>query len=187
MKRTVLTFTLIVLAVICNRSFAQSAGDKTTNKPTVKPTTQTPGNKAWSSEDRHTFIADCIGTAISIGEDSARFYCYCMQEKIEKKFPDVNDANKLSADDLEKPEWKKATQDCVTGIGSWTPKDRSDFMTECVNAAQDTFGKEKAKNYCECMLFKLEKKYPDPNDADVSEATLATPEWKKIIKDCIEF
>ncbi len=187
MKTILLIFTLFVLVITGNNSFAQSAGDKTTNKTTDKPVNKIADKKGWSTEDRHTFISECMGTAISIGKDSARFYCYCMQEKIETKFPDVNDANKLSADDLQKPEWKKAAKDCLTGIGTWTSKDRLDFMTECVDAAQDALGKGKAKNYCECMLFKLEKKYPDPNDADLSEATLATPEWKKAIKDCMEF
>lgn len=193
MKKIFFVSVFLGLLLTTNNSFAQRAGENPTTKPPTqvqeKPitTTTTTVKKGWNSEDRQTFIAECIGTAISIGEDSARFYCYCMQEKIEKKFPNVNDANKLTADDLEKPEWKNAARACLSGIGKWTAEDRADFITECVNAATATLGKEKAKSYCECMLYKVEKKFPDPNEADLDEDTLATPEWQKMIKDCKDF
>lgn len=194
MKKTLFITSFFAFILITNNSFAQHAGSQppanTTTKPADKPTTTTTTTttkKGWTSEDRHTFITECIGTAISIGEDSARFYCYCMQEKIEKKFPNVEDANKLSADDLEKPEWKQSARECLTGIGQWTSEDRADFIYECVNAATDALGKEKAKSYCECMLFKVEREFPDPAKADLDEKTLETPKWKKLVKDCQEF
>ncbi len=47
---------------------------------------------------------------------------------------------------------------------------------------------EKAKKYCECMMFKIEKKYPSPNDAaGITEETLKSADWKKMIADCLEF
>jgi hypothetical protein len=47
---------------------------------------------------------------------------------------------------------------------------------------------EKAKNYCECMMFKVEKKYPSPADAGtITKEDLQSPEWKKIIQSCLDF
>ena len=47
---------------------------------------------------------------------------------------------------------------------------------------------EKAKNYCECMLFKVELKYPNPEDAGtISEEDMKSPEWQKIIQGCLKF
>ncbi len=187
MKKTVLILTLFVSIIITHNSFAQTAGDKAPAK-TPAATTNDQNKKGWTSEDRHVFIDECFKNAEpGVGVDTARFYCYCMQEKIEIRFPNSADANKLSADDLEKPEWQKIAKDCIQTIGKWTSADRSEFLSECVNVGQETLGKEKATSYCACMLFKMEKKFPDPNDAGLSEEMLATPEWKKIIKDCMDF
>ncbi|NOT50682.1 MAG: hypothetical protein HOP10_05350 [Chitinophagaceae bacterium] len=173
--KKILTASLVIVSVLSyNNLFAQQAGDI---------------RKGWASSDRNTFISECIGTAMqSMSRDSARFYCYCMQEKLEKKFPDIERANKLSADDLETPEWQKEAQDCLKSISSWSSKDRTDFISECINSAKASLGETKSKKYCECMLFKIEQRYPDPEDADeLDEETLGTPEWKKIIQSCLDF
>jgi hypothetical protein len=145
--------------------------------------------KGWPSVERFNFINECLKSAkANLNEDSARFYCYCMQEKLENKYPDIADASKLTPTDLSSPEWTKEVQACRTGIGQWSPQDRSDFLKDCIDAAKASLGGMKAKSYCECMLFKTEKKYPDPADAGaITEADLQTPEWKKMIKDCADF
>lgn len=145
--------------------------------------------KGWPSSERFAFISECMKTArVSLSEDSARFYCYCMQEKLELKYPAIADAAKITATDLATPEWKKEIRDCRVAIGQWLPKDRSDFLTDCIDAAKASLGEVKAKSYCECMLFKTEQKYPDPADAGaITEADLQTPAWKKMIKDCADF
>ncbi|HUR65121.1 MAG TPA: hypothetical protein VMZ03_02120 [Chitinophagaceae bacterium] len=145
--------------------------------------------KGWPSSERYSFITECLKSAkANLSEDSARFYCYCMQEKLEIKYPAIEDASKLTAADLSGPEWRKEIQSCRVGIGQWSPKDRSDFLNDCVEAAKPSLGETKAKSYCECMLFKTEKKYPDPAEAAmITEATLQTPEFKKMIKDCADF
>ena len=174
MKKTIASFVFVCSILFCSNSFGQQAGDT---------------KKGWESSDRQVFITECIGTALkSMSRDSARSYCYCMQEKLEKKFPDIERANKLSADDLETPEWQNAAKDCIKNISSWTSKDRSDFLSECINSGKASIGEAKAKKYCECMLFKVEQKYQRPEDAgDLDEETLATPEWKKIIQSCLDF
>jgi hypothetical protein len=149
----------------------------------------TTGKKGWPSIERYSFISECIKTAkTSMSEDSARSYCYCMQEKIEKKYPTVEEAAKMTDADLNSPEWKKEIQNCLKPASTWSTKDRSDFLFECIKSAKEGVGEEKAKTYCECMLFKIEKKYPNPADAgNITDETLASPDWKKMIKDCQEF
>ena len=144
--------------------------------------------KGWPSEERYNFIRECISTATpNLGEDSARFYCWCMQFKVEKKYPTIEAASTITEADMSTPEWQKDIKDCISG-GTWTKEDRSNFLSECTGAAKEGMTAEKAKNYCECMLFKLEKKYPNPDDmGEITEAKLNSPDWKKMIQDCIDF
>ena len=149
----------------------------------------TTGKKGWPSSERYTFIAECIKTArAGMSDDSARSYCYCMQEKIEKKYPTTEEAEKLTSADLQTPEWKKEIQSCLAPESKWSSKDRSDFLSECVKSAKASISEDKAKNYCECMLFKIEKKFHNPRDADtITDELLQSPEWKKMAKDCLNF
>ena len=48
-----------------------------------------------------------------MSEDSARFCCYCMQEKVERKYPTIEEASKISGNDMQSPEWKKILQGCL--------------------------------------------------------------------------
>lgn len=67
-------------------------------------------------------------------------------------------------------------------------KERSGFLSNCIASAKDGVGEEKAKTYCECMLYKIEIRYPDPADADkLTAEKLSSPEWKKIIQGCLDF
>jgi hypothetical protein len=139
----------------------------------------------WSKADRTDFVTSCIGTAkAGMSEDSAKHYCLCMLEKIESKFPNPADAGKLTAEQLASPEWKKIIQNCLTG--QWTTDERSEFVTSCVNAAKEGIGEEKAKKYCDCMLYKVEKKYPNAADAaKLTAQELEKPEWKKALQECL--
>jgi len=148
---------------------------------------QTGEKKGWPSKERYSFIEACINTAKkSMSNDSARFYCFCMQEKLEIKYPDTSDAFKITADEMATPEWKKEVRNCL--VGTWTKANRDEFLNSCTNAAKEGLGADKAKNYCECMLFKMEKIYPNPDDAaKVSSEDLKTDYWKNLIKSCIDF
>lgn len=69
---------------------------------------------------------------------------------------------------------------------NWTSKDRNDFVVECVKAAKAGMSEDSAKYYCYCMLTKIEAKYPDTKDAaTISEADMASPEWRKMIESCL--
>lgn len=175
MKKTI--FFLFVSVLFINLSLAQ-----TTN------TAKASEKKRWPSSDRMEFITECIVSAKEgMSEDSARQYCYCMQEKVEAKYPTVEEAAHLSEDDLQLPEWQTIITNCLMNSG-WGTSDRKEFMRECITSAKKSLEESKAKSYCECMLFKVEQVYPKPADASqLTTEKLNSPEWKKKIQACFDF
>jgi hypothetical protein len=172
---------LIALSFFTATVFAQDGGRPASGAPAGE-------KKGWPSVERHNFIRECIGTAkANLGEDAARYYCYCMQERLEIKYPAIEDAEKLTEADLQSPEFQRNVKECMVA-GEWTAKDRGDFLRECVNSAKIALGEGKANTYCECMLFKVEKAYPRPEDAaQLTEEKLSTPAWKNTIQGCKDF
>lgn len=64
----------------------------------------------------------------------------------------------------------------------WSKVNREGFMTVCVSKAKDGMGSEsKAENYCACMLDKIQKIYPNANDA----GKLTDERTTKLAQDCI--
>ena len=154
----------------------------------IQLSAQTGEKKGWPSSERYGFITECIKAAQKgMSVDTARFYCYCMVFKMEEKYPTIEEASALTEEKLQSPEWQKEIQACLQGY--WSTKDRTDFLTDCINAAKEGLGDEKAKNYCECMLYKVEVKYPDSSTVaeELTEEKLNSPEWKKIIQSCLDF
>ena len=172
MKKTLYSCLLISI-LFTGKVFAQGSAEK----------------KGWPSAERYSFITDCMGNAKKgMNEDAARYYCYCMQEYIERKYPAIEEAAKLTEADLNTPEMKKEIQDCLVSKSSWSSADRSDFLASCIESAKAELSEEKAKNYCGCTLFKMEKKYPKVSDATaLTEKMMQTPEFKKMIAECMAF
>jgi hypothetical protein len=171
MKKIVLIQLSISLFFISS-SFAQQAGEK----------------KGWPSAERYSFISECIKEAKSgTSEDSARFYCYCMQERVERQYPDIEQAAKITEADMQSEAWLKEIKSCLGGF--WGTKERTTFLTVCMESAQKGgISEEKSKPYCECMLYKVETKFPNPVDAgQLTTEKLNSPEWKKIIQGCLDF
>ena len=46
----------------------------------------------------------------------------------------------------------------------WTDKDKSEFVSGCLNKMIKEMGESKAKSYCNCLMDKIVKKYPNAND-----------------------
>jgi hypothetical protein len=174
---------VILLSFIVSAINAQEGG----RPPSGAPVTDKPGEKkGWPSSERYNFIRECINTAKkNLREDAARFYCYCMQEWIESKYPTIEEAGTITEDDMNSPTFQKKVKECQ--VGTWTAESRNEFLTECKNSAKE-MGEEKARSYCECMLFKVEKAYPNAADTNkLTEDVLATPVWKKRIEACVDF
>lgn len=150
---------------------------------------QTSGEKkGWPSNERHAFVTECIKEArAGMSEDSARFYCFCMQEIVEAKYPTVDDAAKITEEDVQSEAWKKDVIACLGG--TWNTEERVAFISNCKTALEKN---ESAKGisefYCECMQYKMEKNYPDPAEAaKLADDIFSTPKWKKIVADCGAF
>ena len=58
---------------------------------------KTDPSRRWASEDQEEFRKSCFENAkTGIGEAKARKYCDCMLEKVMKRYPDVNDTEKMT-------------------------------------------------------------------------------------------
>ena len=44
----------------------------------------------------------------------------------------------------------------------WSDQDRKQFVGGCVNGAIKSMKPEKANAYCQCMLQKIQQRYPSP-------------------------
>jgi hypothetical protein len=51
-------------------------------------------------------------------------------------------------------------------INTWNEEDKAAFHEACMDEAKAWAGTEaRAKTYCDCVFEKMEKKYPNENDA----------------------
>jgi hypothetical protein len=140
----------------------------------------------WNHTERSEFMSSCIPAASNgMSADSARKYCACMQLKLENKYPDYTKASKLTAETFQSPEMKKEIRDCLT-MGGWTKTERETFINDCAEAAKELG--TKARSYCSCIAPKIEAKYPNyaVMDKYLTPAILTTPEWQKIIGECLK-
>ena len=97
------------------------------------------------------------------------------------------EADKLTTADFNTVEWQKEIKACLSG-GTWTKKERDEFISSCINSAKEGgLPETKAKNYCECSQFKVEKKYPNIADLDkITEEDLKSDFWTKLMASCLD-
>ena len=63
---------------------------------------------------------------------------------------------------------------CTSCTSSWNEDDKKSFYQACSDEAKTWAGSDaKVKTYCDCVFEKLEKKFPDENDALEHIAVLA--------------
>ena len=66
--------------------------------------------------------------------------------------------------------------------GGWSSGDKETFLKTCTDGATSSMGAQKAKDYCECMLPKIQKRYPTV--AEANKITTADAEMTKMAEDC---
>jgi hypothetical protein len=68
----------------------------------------------WPQSEKDSFISNCVTNAMAKGRSrpASQNYCECMLNKMETLFPDINDAAKLTDEDIKSPEMKKLIDDC---------------------------------------------------------------------------
>jgi hypothetical protein len=71
-------------------------------------------NRKWTEADRKKFITDCTAAAQkSALADKATSYCECMLPVMEKKFPTIGEANKVTEADMRNPDMQAAATKCL--------------------------------------------------------------------------
>ncbi|HYM94999.1 MAG TPA: hypothetical protein VET23_12715 [Chitinophagaceae bacterium] len=137
----------------------------------------------WSAKDKNDFISTCAqSAAAAMGQDKAKSYCTCMEQKLEVKFPNSQDANKSlnTPGFMETPEMQAMVQSCLNGGngninnnnnnnigGAWTNDDEQKFMNTCVqNAMNAGADRQTSTDHCNCTLKKIEAKYHSYDEAN---------------------
>lgn len=67
---------------------------------------------------------------------------------------------------------------------SWDEPNKAEFMTQCVTGAVNEFQSDtaKARSYCDCMLQKIEKLYPEPDSA----GKMSYNDMTALAQDCLK-
>lgn len=95
------------------------------------------------------------------------------EESAEKDAGAVNSQN-----DNEKSGKENKTAGFASG---WASSEKEMFMGTCVDKAKAGMGETQAKNYCSCMLGKIEEMYPNATDAtNLDQAKMTT-----LAKECL--
>jgi hypothetical protein len=157
----------------------------------------------WSESERNDFINTCTQAASnSMGQEKARAYCSCMQQKLEKKYPNYTDANKAInvPGAMQTPEMQAMVQECLNGNslnnnsknnmgatgGNWTREQHQQFVQGCSITAQQQQGMtaQQANAYCDCMTTKVEQKYTFEEASHLTPQDFQTTEWQNAAADC---
>lgn len=85
------------------------------NEITINSDNNTNVAGGWPQSERDGFITNCVREAMAKGNSRtvAQNYCDCMLNKMESLFPDINDAAKLTEEDINSPAMKKMVDDCL--------------------------------------------------------------------------
>ncbi len=76
------------------------------------------------------------------------------------------------------------TKTTTTDKGSWRQAEKEAFVKSCIPQAQQSANMDaaRAKDYCECMLGKVEEKYPKALEA----AGLTATEASAMAQECVQ-
>ena len=113
-------------------------------------------HKGWTESDKRSFIKKCIAdNKTAIGEDKVNKYCACMQEKAQQLHENYSDIDRLSmSENLD------MSNECAPR--GWSKSEENVFMTNCTESFISNGGDTaKATPYCDCMMRKIQVKYPD--------------------------
>jgi hypothetical protein len=71
-------------------------------------------NRKWSEEDKTQFVGGCISKAApDFGDSLAKKYCFCLLDKVMKKYPNANDVGYIKYDTAV----ARLSRDCKTAVG----------------------------------------------------------------------
>ena len=94
---------------------------------------------------------------------------------------ETSSKKKKTSDDLEEDDKSTVSnRDDESTTATWDKANRKIFMDNCVGKAEPNVGYDRAKQYCSCMLGKIENAFPDPNDV----SGMTTAQREKMVAQC---
>src|ERR1035437_6749795 len=143
----------------------------------------------WSKACLSKNLSDCITRASNrLSASQAYTYSDCMLDKIQQKYPNENDAEtKFTKEELVPIDAaclpadvnKNNSNDNQTNNNNqnnsnysrqWSTSEQNEFLDGCTPGASKSLG-DGANVYCNCMLQKLMKEYPNLQDAGNASKT----------------
>lgn len=96
--------------------------------------------------------------------------------------------NKQKAgDEMENKQSKTDNGETSAKVSNWPQSEKNGFMRSCENKAMEGgASRELASSYCECMMGKMERAYPDIYEAAKLNQSQVDAFTNKNRKDCLE-
>jgi hypothetical protein len=131
----------------------------------------------WKEEDKLTFLKSCIEESeVKVGKETATKNCKCALRKIIEICPDPSDVDKIAQE-----EFIEIVTGCINEA-EWDEEVQDVFLKTCIDGSKGSLGKDKAEEYCYCVLMKVMKKSPDP----VKASEITEEEMSHMAADCME-
>ena len=184
MKNVILfLFSFAMISVVNAQAKPKVIVKKTATQQKVKVVTTDTislGNGNWTAAEQKSFVNSCVRSS-NMGDAKGTAYCNCMLSKLMKIYPKASDASAMSQEKM-----IDLAKECLganrRGDSAWTANERTAFLKECSANAVKSMGPEKTKTYCNCMLVKIEKAFPNPADT----GKMTTEELNKWATECLK-
>lgn len=167
----------------------------------------------WTDSDRTEFINTCATAAApNMGQDKAKAYCSCMQQKLEVKYPNSSEASKAinAPGAMQTPEMTAMVQACLNGGntnnnnnnngngggvlggggnnngggmgGNWSADDEQKFMNTCLQNATNA-GADRQTANAHCNCT-LKKIEAKYSSYNEANTKMTTQEMNQMEQDC---
>lgn len=141
-------------------------------------------NSGWTTAERQKGLKACMDeTAGKLDDATAKKFCSCALEKAMRQWKTYAESENAPDDDPagveigrsclaaiqggNDPEEGKKKGGGLFGGGGWSKSDKNTFSTQCQQNIEATgYSEGKARQLCDCILKKIEKKYSSLDDAN---------------------
>lgn len=139
--------------------------------------------QTWSKEETEDFMSTCISEAREfLTKEEARLYCQCTMEKIMLEYPNADDIDQLTEEEI-----SVFVEECILSVVdlddasyTWTEEVKREFIIGCGEELEGS-GLD-PKTYCPCALEEVMKLYTNPLDA----VNMSDAETIRIAEKCLK-
>lgn len=166
----------------------------------------------WDAATIKAYMDNCIPEAQNaLSKQEAGEYCYCTMKKLESRYPNAADLNKLKEDEINqlakvclaeitdtktdsktntngnpptppRPPGSTVKAENKTGATTWSKITYDAFMKSCVDSAKESLGEKESNTYCSCAAGKLQILYPDETQLE----SIPQEVISKVAGECLE-